>query len=84
MQTNTNNTFFTVSAVQWAVSILILQVVSVQTGATKVNDAPVGLLESAVFVSIWAVLFFDVTSYGVAIVMLYVGVLKPVWQYVQP
>ena len=83
MQTNTNDTFFTFSAVQWAISILILQVVSVQTGATKVDDAPVGLLESAVFVSVWAVLFFDVTSYGLAIVMLYLGVLRPVWQYVQ-
>ena len=79
----TNRMFFAFSAMQWFLGIMVLQVLAVQVGAITVANRLPAVLGSAVFVSIWAVLFFDVTSYGVAIVMLYVGMLKPVWQYVQ-
>ena len=83
LSNSTNRMFFVFSAVQWFLCIMVLQVLAVQVGAITIFHKLPGVLGSAVFVSIWAVLFFDVTSYGVAIVMLYVGVLKPVWQYVQ-
>ena len=62
--------FFILSAIQWALLVAVLQVLAVLSGAITVENVPPGVLWSAVFVSTWAVLFFDVTSYGVAGLML--------------
>lgn len=63
---NTNDMFFSFSAAQWAISICILQVLATQVGAIQVNHAPDGVKWSAIVISLWAMLVFDLTSYGVA------------------
>ena len=64
-----NRFFFAMSAVKWFLGVAVLQVLAVQSGAVQVDHLPPGVLWSAVFISAWAVLAFDVTSYGVAVVM---------------
>ena len=63
---NTNVMFFAFSAAQWAISICILQVLATQVGAIQVNHAPKGVKWSAIVISLGAMLVFDLTSYGVA------------------
>ena len=66
MGKDTNNMFFAFSAAQWAISICILQVLATQVGAIQVDDAPDGVKWSAIVISLWTMLVFDLTSYGVA------------------
>jgi len=65
-----NRFFYAMGAAKWFLGVAVLQVLAVQSGAVQVDKLPIGVLWSAVFISAWAVLAFDVTSYAVAIVML--------------
>ena len=78
MRRDTNNMFYEFSAAQWAISILILQVLAVQVDAIEVNHAPEGVKWSAIVISLWAMLVFDLTSYGVAAFIMGWWVLRPV------
>mgnify|MGYP001172258453 CR=1 FL=1 len=64
-----NRFFYAMGAAKWFLGVAVLQVLAVQSGAVQVDNLPPGVLWSAVFISAWAVLAFDVTSYGVAAVM---------------